>query len=343
MAAYGDSFGKKLAARGIDNLITSQEFWLTSPYVTPELMHEFNHPTNQALAAFNANLKKHGVAAGFWFRPETVTTTRGVLFSDRFCKSTYFGYQLFPKVSERLEDVGIPLVRNNKQWLRKCRGDRYIDELADRPEKPLTAYSWTPMSMHSGWYDEVIYPTFKMAQRLGYTTSFFDGGFGAITGVDYAGGRATAVQPYWTRLIRTACHFGVPPVGECGIGAGVLFCFSPSSEARHGKRAWMFAGCPLMCGGRRNTTEEWMHKLHQLYAAPFQAENNTPRAHAFAKDFLKQHGAPRRVVLDGLRPDNAEGETDNWVWDRVLWELANGKRVEYPPLPPAQDNAEAKE
>ena len=144
-----------------------------------------------------------------------------------------------------------------------------------------------------------------------------------------ADGRAVAIQPYWSRIIRTACKLGVPPIGECGIGAGPMFCFSPSGEASHGKMAWMFSGCALMCN-KGQATEEWMHKLHKLNAVPFQILTKTPRAHAFAKRFVKQHGQPRRVALDNLRLANEEGETDHWVWDRVFWEYADGRRVEYP-------------
>ncbi len=333
--ARGEAVGKKHAERGVDCLVSSQEFWFTAPYVTPELMHDADHPTNRAMAAFAAGMKKYGVSAAFWYRPEVVKTTRGVLFSDHFPKATYYGIQLFPKLGGILEKQGIPLVRNNKQWLRKCKGGRYIDELYDRPEKAITAYSWTPMNLKSGWYDEVIYPSFKMARKLGFTMSFFDGSFGCLSGVDYADGRAVAIQPYWSRIIRTACQLGVPPIGECGIGAGPMFCFSPSGEASDGKMAWMFAGCALMCN-KGQATEEWMHKLHQLYAVPFQILTKTPRAHAFAKQFIKQHGHPRRVVLDKLRLANEEGETDHWVWDRVFWEFADGRRVEYPNEIPEQ-------
>ena len=288
----GESVGKEYASRGVDCLISSQEFWPTAPYVTPELMHDADHPVNKALVAWAKGLKRHGVEAGFWYRPETVKTTRGVLFSDHFPKATYYGIQSFPDIRPLLEERGIPLVRNNPQWLRKVTGGRYIDELYDRPEKPITAYSWTPMSMHSRWYDEVIYPSFEMTRKLGFTISFFDGSFGCLSGMDYADGRAVAVQPYWSRMIRTACKLGVPPVGECGIGVGPLFCFSPSGEASDGKMAWMFAGCPLMCNDGPSS-EEWMHKLHQLYAVPFLINTKTPRAHAFAKEFVKKYGAPR--------------------------------------------------
>ncbi len=72
-----------------------------------------------------------------------------------------------------------------------------------------------------------------------------------------------------------------------------------------------------------------MHKLHQVYAMPFQDRGACPRAHAFAREFLKKNGPPDRVVLQGLRP--AEGkQTDHWVYDGVFWEYADGRRVKYP-------------
>jgi hypothetical protein len=86
-------------------------------------------------------------------------------------------------------------------------------------------------------------------------------------------------------------------------------------------------------GGR--STDEWLHKLHQLYALPFQDRGGAPRAHAFARGFLEKNGPPHRIVLDNLRLANEGQERDHWVYDRVFWEYADGRRVEYPnSLPP---------
>ena len=93
------------------------------------------------------------------------------------------------------------------------------------------------MSLKGGWYDNVVHPTFKMAQKLGFTSVFLDGGFGGFTGVEYIDGRAVAMQPYYNRLLRTASHFGLAAIGECGIGAGVLFCFGPNPDKPELKRS----------------------------------------------------------------------------------------------------------
>jgi len=182
------------------------------------------------------------------------------------------------------------------------------------------------MSLKSGWYDQVLYPTFQTAQKLGFTSIFFDGGFGGFSGVEYNSGRATAMQPYWTRVMRTASHFGLIAIGECGIGAGSLFCFGPSGEENQGKTPWMFAGCPMMQTGP-DLSESWAHKMHQLYAMPFQDRGAAPKSHLFAREFLKRNGPPDRVVLANLRPGTVLKE---WLYDGVTWEYADGRRVEYP-------------
>jgi len=329
LEARGEAEGKTLAAEGVDVRHDVHRTWLEAPYGTPELMHNADAPENRAIAAFNAGLKKHGVAAGFWFRPETVKSPRGNIFSDHFW-SPYYGYQWqsLPPLIPLLVERGLPLIRNNTAWIRKARDGRYFDELAGRTDVSVAVYNWTPMSLKGGWYDEVLYPTFAMAQKLGFTSIFFDGGFGGFTGVDYTHGKAIAMQPYWTRVIRTACHFGLAPIGECGIGAGVMFCFGPSGESRNGKTPWMFANCPLMQDG--TSTDEWMHKLHQLNALPFQDRGAHPGAHAFAREFVKANGAPDRIVLENLRLANEGDEQDHWAYDRVFWEYNDGRRVEYP-------------
>jgi hypothetical protein len=41
---------------------------------------------------------------------------------------------------------------------------------------------------------------------------------------------------------------------------------------------------------------------------------------------VKKNGAPDRVFLEGLRQDSG----GKWVWDKVWWEYADGRRVQYP-------------
>jgi len=301
-------------------------------------MHNENAAPNQMLSAYVAALRKQGLQSGFWFRPETVMAPRGALLSERF-STTYGAYaiQTIPPAVPLLEERGIPLIRDNTDWIRRCRGGLYPDELGS-----TTAYNWTPMSLKGGWYYNVVHPTFKMAQKLGFTSVFLDGGFGGMTGVEYIDGRAVAMQPYYNRLLRTASHFGLAAIGECGIGAGVLFCFGPSGPERLGHIAWMFAGCPVMQA--EPPSEQWFHRLHQLYTMPFESithreYDGAPRANLFAREFRARYGHPRRIILDGLRLSEPGDDNSRWEYDRVFWELPDGTKVEYPNKLPDEPTA----
>jgi hypothetical protein len=71
------------------------------------------------------------------------------------------------------------------------------------------------------------------------------------------------------------------------------------------------------------------HRSHQLYIGTYMNLDSTP-GHAvaarFGQEFVRKHGAPDRVFLQGLRQDKDR----KWVWDKVWWEYADGRRVQYP-------------
>ncbi len=46
----------------------------------------------------------------------------------------------------------------------------------------------------------------------------------------------------------------------------------------------------------------------------------------FGREFVKKNGAPDRVFLEGLRQE----QDGKWVWDKVWWEHAGGRRIQYP-------------
>lgn len=75
-------------------------------------------------------------------------------------------------------------------------------------------------------------------------------------------------------------------------------------------------------------TPDMRHRSHQLYIACQMNLDSAP-GHAkvarFAQEFVKTHGHPDRVFLEGLRLDG-----ERWIWGNVWWEYANGKRVRYP-------------
>jgi hypothetical protein len=273
MAKVAEGEAERMEKEGTDVRHDIHRVWLEAPYGVPELLHNPDAPANRAIAVFNAVMKKHGLSTGFWMRAETVQTARGNVMSDHFW-TPYYGYnwQSLPPLIPVIEKQGFPLLRKHPEWMRLVKGGIYPDVFGvpeyQANKDQATAYKWTPMSLNSGWYDEVIYPALKMAGLLGFTSVFMNGGFGGFSGVEYTRGKATVMQPYWTRILRTMAHFGMTPIGECASGFGASFCFGPSNEKQHGSSIWMFAGCPLM-GGGAGTTEQWMHRLHQLYAMPF--------------------------------------------------------------------------
>lgn len=340
MAMVAEREAERMEKEGTDVRHDIHRVWLEAPYGVPETLHNPDAPANRAIAVFNAVMKKHGLSTGFWMRAEAVQTARGNVMSDHFW-TPYYGYnwQTLPPLIPVIEKQGFPLLRKHPEWMRLVKGGIYPDIFgvpeyqAERYKDQATAYKWSPMSLNSGWYDEVIYPALKMAGLLGFTSVFMDGGFGGFSGVEYTRGKATVMQPYWTRILRTMAHFGMTPNGECASGFGASFCFGPSNEKQHGSTIWMFAGCPLM-GGGAGTTEQWMHRLHQLYAMPFDGSPNTARAHRFARAFVKKNGPPDRVSLEGLRL--AGDAPDHWIYDKVVWEYSDGRKVAYPNDLPAE-------
>ncbi len=71
-------------------------------------------------------------------------------------------------------------------------------------------------------------------------------------------------------------------------------------------------------------------KSHQLYSACYLNLESGPdvaKVARFAQKFLKEHGHPDRVWLEGLHWD---GQQKEWVWKNVWWEYQSGRRVQYP-------------
>lgn len=322
---WGREMAERAEKMGADQLGGAHELWFSSPYTVPdEIRLDPTHPVNRAIAEMIESFTKKGVRFGYWIRPEFVKTAYVNILSDHF-HTPYYGYtsQLFPPAVPVLEREGLPLIRNHQDWVRVGRG-------GEHPSNP--PYHWTPMSLASGWYKEVIYKDLVMMKYLGCSSVFQDGGFSCLAGVDYRNGEAVAVQPYYWRFYQDVYRLGLDVNGECLIGWGNNNLPTPSPE----DMKYLWAYVHSMYRGNREAepfkwfTPEMRHRSHQLYIGCYMNLDSDLK-HAlvarFAQEFLRKNGHPDRVFLEGLRWDPEE---KMWKWDRVWWEYKDGRRVLYP-------------
>ena len=188
----------------VDLLGGAHELWTSSPYtVSEEIRLDPDHRVNQAIAEMVREFTDQGIRFSYWVRPEFVKTALPNVLSHNFIND-YYGYtsQRFPPAFPRLTESGIPVIRNNPGWIRTGRDGTY-------PQR--TPYNWTPMSitLENGWYQNVMYKSLLMMKELGYSTLFQDGGFSSLTGVDYTGGKAKAIQPYYWRYFQDVNRLGI--------------------------------------------------------------------------------------------------------------------------------------
>jgi len=322
---WGKEMAEKAKEAGADQLGGAHELWFSSPYTVPdEIRLDPRHPINQAIAKMVEEFHKKGIKFGYWIRPEFVKTATTNVFSERFW-TPYAGYtcQVYPPAIPILEKQGLRLIREHKEWIRKSLTGGY-------PYNP--PYHWTPMSLATGWYDEVVYKTLVMMKKLGVDSVNQDGGFSCLTGVDYTPGRAVAVQPYYWRFYQDIYRLGLDVHGECMLGWGNN-CLGGLSEGDM-KYLWAYVHSVYKAGwvGAEMSwfTPEMRHRFHQLYIGCYTTVSASPehaRVSRFAQEFLKTHGHPDRVYLEGLRWDENKGE---WVWDKVWWQYEDGRSVLYP-------------
>jgi hypothetical protein len=268
-------------------------------------------------------------------RPEFVKTSPQNAFSKEGFVTRYWGYdqQKFPPTTERNATVGLPEIRVHPEWVRCGRTGEF----------PQSApYNWMPMSLASGWWDEMMWPMLRMSARLGMNAIFVDGGFGALGGVDYRPlvdkRRNTAVpnQPYWWRFWRQAYQLGLPVYGECmvGWGGGNDFGVADITDLQF---PWIYTLSSInsqTTPGYRAITPRFRHALYQVYgtidisgylASEVEPENQK-KLIAFHKQFLAKHGEPDSLRFVNLR----RGELVPWLYDGVLWQYADGREVRYP-------------
>jgi hypothetical protein len=310
--------------QGTDLFVFFHPLWLSASYAMDEAyLTNPNLPENQTIQTITRMFGAKGIKVGYWLRPEFVKSPRANILSDAFF-TPYYGYnnQAIPPLVSLLEKRGLPMIRSNPQWMRKGRDGTY----------PAVAnYSWTPMSMSSGWLDRLVWNTYKMSADLGCRTVFYDGGFGGMSGVDYTSGQAVPVQPYWWRLFRLMKTAGLDICGECGVGWGGGFHFGPVGKELEEMPWWFANGVinpPDPLGKRTGAV---LRKLHQVYGASSLAQSASLPEHrqeaVFFASFVKKHGPPDRVVLKNLRR-----ESGKWAYDGVEWQYADGRKVEYPNL-----------
>ncbi len=311
---------------GADRVGGCHELWVSSPYtVDDEVRLNELHPINQAIRALNQAFAEKGLEYAYWVRPEFVKQALPNVLSSHF-HTPYYGYagQTYPPGLPLVEQRGLPLIRQNPGWIRAGRKGVF----------PLrTPYNWTPMSLTApGWYEEVHYKSLVMMKRLGFASVFQDGGYCTLTGVDYTGGRARPVQPYYWRFYQDLSNLGLDLAGECPVGwaANTL----PTPKPGDLDNLWAYT-LGTFRGNRDGGVLRWFtpqmrHRAHQLYIGCY-LHLDSAAGHAgvarFAQGFVKQHGPPDRVFLENLRRDETAGK---WTWDRVWWEYSDGRRVLYP-------------
>lgn len=322
---WGKEFANKAHYLGADQLGGAHILWTSSPYTVPdEVRLNPNHPINRAISQMISEFHKKGVRFGYWIRPEFVKTATANVLSDSFW-TPYYGYvcQMYPPAIPLIEKEGLKLIRNHLEWLRKGISGSY---------PPNPPYHWTPMSLASGWYDEVVYKDLIMMKMLGYDSVLQDGGFSCLSGVDYTSGKAVPIQPYYWRFYQDVYRLGLDVNGECMIGWGNNNLPTPVLE----DMKYLWAYVHSMYRGNREEgplkwfTPEMRHRSHQLYEGCYMNLDSDPKhgdVARFAQEFLRKNGHPDRVYLEGLRWDEEKKE---WVWDNVWWEYKDGKRVRYP-------------
>ena len=228
---------------------------------------------------------------------------------------------MFLKWSDHIA-INAEMVRNNPKWIRVGR---------DGSHPSRTPYNWVPMSFtQEGWYNEVVYKNLVMMKKLGYTDVFQDGAFGCLAEIDYTGGKAHPVQPYYWRYFRDIYRLGMRVNGECLIGWGNNTVGQINKEDMN--HLWAYTH-GIHRGNRAGNVIDWFtpemqHQTYQLYIGTYinlesaQKHGDVAR---YVRKFLQDNGHPDRVFLEGLRQEN-----EKWIWDKVWWEYNDGKRVQYP-------------
>ena len=320
---------------GMDMIGHAHHFWFSAPYaVEPEILRNSNHPVNREIKDYVRSFTDKGITVSFWVRPEFVKTSPANAFSEGF-KTSYYGYngQVVPPIMDKLAREGLPVIRSHPEWIRYGKDGRLAAEV-DR-----TAYSWIPVKLSSGWYDEILRPTIERMADLGFSAVFQDGGAGGMVGVEYdADGSARATMPYYWRWFQDVSRVGMEINGELPLAWGSSVIPTPTEEDAFNPWAVSHQIMRGNLDGNANMfSPRYRHIIHSMYAGAYMRVNSGEQ-HAkvarFCQAFVKEHGHPDRVKLVGLRWDfldpSGNSAARGWVWDKVMWEYDSGKSVEYP-------------
>ena len=354
---YAKDYIKRYENEGVDAFGAAfHDTWLSNPYIVDErYVLDPMYKENAELTAMCKLLIEAGYPVGYWYRPELVKTSIATVLSDTvpLLDGMYHthgvGERQVPNPAPRMAEVGIKIIRENPQWIRLQR---------DGSWPTGTPYQWVPMSMASGWWDRIMWPTLVTSRAMGFTYVLQDGGFGGLSGVDYAPmlegrtDKAVPCQPYWWRMFRSAHAVGVDLIGECTVGWKGGFVNLGGEADEH--FLWMFQ-CGLMYDANELFKKpEVVHKIFQLYNAQ-RGFAGTPAIRKFAIDFYKKNPPPDWIEFVDLRQGEeievtvktsespvAGGPTrvteDNqvtfkvrpWTWTDVIWHYNDGRKVVYP-------------
>ena len=356
--AYAQRRLPQLNRDAIDCFAVYHDFWHAVPAAVDDAYRiDESHDCNPAMKRMCLRLREAGVQPGFWLRPEFVKTSLANLLSSTIpTADSYYGYRLakYPDVVRRLQERGLEVPRENPHWIRRGRDGSWPRD---------TPYGWVPMSLATGWWERVIWPTLRMSARLGFGHILMDGGFGGLQGVDYAPrlngqtDEAVPMQPYWWRLFRTMEHLGLVMCGECTAGwmGGVVNLIEPGDE----NFLWMMH-CGVVHGHARNQDPRTVHRLYQLYNCTTYFTNTHEAEHLthvrlHAREFYAQYEAPQWIELVNLRQlppreirleigdspiaggptrisDASELRmtTAPWEWEDVIWHFEDGSQVVFP-------------
>lgn len=328
------ALGDQCIEVGADMIGDGHQFWFSAPYtVSEDVLHNREHPINQLIKRVISELNRKGVRVSYWVRPDFVKNTTANVLSTGF-DTTYYGYldQEYPEVMKSLNEHGLPMVREHPEWLRRG-ADGSLPNLEDE-----TPYQWTPVLLSSGWYEEVMLPTLRMMKHVGISDLFQDGGISSLGGVEYCDGDTKAAMPYYWRWFTDAAALDMAVHGECPMGWGNNTLPTPTNA--DGGNVWALVHSVFR--GNIDASTSWVgprmfHAAYSVYGAAYvQLDQGKPFAtvNKAAQAFLKEHGHPDRVVLDGLRwgylDASGRSPVQGWIWDDVFWEYMDGRKVRYP-------------
>ena len=328
---YGPEDAEKA---GMDMIGHPHHFWFSAPYaVEPEILADSSHPVNKRIKEYVDTYKERGINVSFWVRPEFIKTSPANAFSDGFT-TLYYGYnmQTEPPLMEKIQREGLPVIKAHPEWVRYGKDGK----LAADVDK--TAYSWIPVRLSSGWYEEIIVPTIRRMADLGFAAVFQDGGAGCMVGVEYAEDGARCVMPYYWRWFQDITRLGMEVNGELPLAWGSSTI--PTPEEQDAADPW--ACTHQIMRGNADTDGRWFsarfqHIVHSMYSGVYMHITSSEKhrdAAVFCQKFIRENGHPDRVKLEGLRwgfiDPTGKSAMRGWIWDKTIWEYNSGRKVEYP-------------